>query len=58
MIVEVKNGVNHLNVDVRAEEDSVLAHSFFKMLNNTKRCKLITDLKSGGLFFSYLLQEQ
>ena len=29
MIVEVKKGVNHLNVDVRAE-DPVLAHSFFK----------------------------
>ena len=29
MLVEVKKGVNHLNVDVRAE-DSVLTHSFFK----------------------------
>ena len=29
MYVEVKKGVNHLNVDVRAE-DSVLAHSFLK----------------------------
>ena len=31
MIVEVKKGVNHLNVDVRAE-DSVLAHSFLKTM--------------------------